>query len=663
MHRLYGSIVLFLLYFSGQAQVSYSPVTFTQIPQSLQLYPRDVNNQGTVTIRGTVRETGYARIGMHVLREGVLTKVVNQTLASETVTSAFSLTTTIKAEPAEYSFRIFLYKGLDSTLIAERNRVLCGDVYIIYGQSNALALPDLDVLYPASFDDKYLRNVAGDTEANVAWYPAKSPFGSIGGFGLTIQQLILKNYGIPTCVINGAVGGATIDTLSVRSPQNHADLKTAYGNLLYRAQWAGVAKQAKAIIWKQGEAESGAESPDYGRKFTKLYNQLREDYGDTRLYVGQINILDSPQDSAAALRDFQRRTKYLYKNVETIATVGTPGYGGIHYSGVAHRQLGTEQYRQIARDLYGSTDTLQINSPDIKKVFYNARKDSVTLVFDEQMNMVWTKDTTFYSWATGAVQSHLEQKDFFYLDKQSGWVTGGSHNGNRVVLSLKQPASAKALRYLPAYFSTVGSPYYDGPTLRNTRGMRAFSFDGVPIADALTTITTLTAKPITEKQIQLSWTAPPADQYQIVERADGTPTNFKRITLLNGTAASYTDANLPDPTGTYYYRIRLYNNVSESASSNIASARPLILGLEVPEPLVRFYPNPLTTDRLLRVSADRLTIVSLLLRDLLGRSVKSWYGTAKNEFSVALDGLEAGLYIAELRTTDGRTLRQKVIVR
>ena len=661
MTRLYGIVILFLLYFSASAQVS-----FDQLPRDLQLYPRDANNQAQVTVSGQVTGVGYTKIGLQVLREGMLTKVISQSLSPTASPSAFTLVSTIKAEPAEYSFRVFLYTGTDSTQFAERNRILCGDVYIIHGQSNALALADLGQLYSFNFDDKYMRTVSappGGTVADMTWFPAKLPFGSVGGLGLTLQRLILQTYRIPTCVINGAVSGATIDTLSGRTPGNHANPATYYGNLLYRAQWASVARQAKAIIWKQGEAESGVASPNYARKFTNLYNQLREDYGDMRLYVGQINILDVPQDSAAALRDFQRRTKYLYKNVETISTVGTPGYDGVHYSGVANQQIATEQFRQIARDIYGSTDTLQINSPDIKKVFYNARKDSITLVFDEQMQMVWTKDTTFISYATGAVQSHLEQKDFFYLDKQTGWATSGSARGNRVVLSLKQPASARFLRYLPAYFSTTGSPFYDGPTLRNTRGMRAFSFDGVPIADALTAITTLAAKPMSDRQIQLTWTAPPADQYQIVERADGTPTNFNRIALLTSSTASYTDASLPDPTGTYYYRIRLYSNVSESTSSNVASARPLVLGLEIPDPLVRFYPNPLTTDRLLHVQPDQLTVTSLTLRDLLGRTVKSWQGTAKNLLSIALPDLEVGLYMAELQTTDGHTLHRKVVIR
>ncbi len=661
MKRLYGSLILFLYYFSVNGQV-----VFEQLPRDLQLYPRNASNQAEVFVSGKTSVAGYTKVGVQVLREGVLTRVVSQTLASELASAPFRLSAIIKAEPAEYAFRVFVYKGTDSTLVADRKRVVCGDTYILYGQSNALGLSDYDLLYSFNFDDKFFRNVTypyGGTPAQMSWYAGKQPYASVGGFGLTMQRLIMENYGIPTCVINGGQGGTAIAALTIRDPVNHGNPITFYGDLLNRAQWAGVAKQVKAIIWKQGEEDAGSGLPNYPGKFAALYNQFKEDYGNARLYVSQINILSNPQDSAAALRDFQRRTKYLFNNVETIATIGTPGYDGIHYSGLAHQRLAFEQYRLIARDLYGSKDTLQINSPDIRKTFYNTRKDSITLVFDDQAQMVWKSDTTFYNFATGAKIAYRELKDFFYLDRQAGLVTGGSASGNRVVISLKQPASAKVLRYLPAYFADLPvSPFYDGPTLRNTRGMRAFSFDNVPIADAIAPVT-LAARPISEKQIDLFWTAPPTAQTQYLERADGTPTNFKQIAVLNGTTATYTDTNIPDMFGTYYYRLRSYSALSESPYGTIVNARPLVLGVEPTGPVVQFYPNPLAADRLLRVEAQSLTFIELTVRDVLGRPVKSWRGRAKNTLSLALDDLDAGLYIADLQTADGQIVRRKVVIR
>jgi hypothetical protein len=661
MKFLYFCLVLFLCYFTASAQVN-----FDQLPRDLQLYPRDAAGQADVVVSGTIVTAGYTKVGMQVLREGKLSKVVSQTFISGTNTP-FKLTGSIKAERAEYQFRVFLYKGPDSVLVADRKRIVCGDVYLLHGQSNALALAGLDIYYAFNFDDKFLRNatyVYGSTDIpnDMSWYAAKDPYGSIGGFGLTLQRLILEQYGIPTLVLNGAYGGTGIVALGARNPANHADLNTFYGRLLFRAQWAGVDKKVKAIIWKQGEDEAGNDPAGYDAKFKTLYDQFHEDYGNARIYVSQINILADKVEGAAALRDFQRRTKYLFANVEAIATIGASGYDGIHYDPPGHQQLAFEQFRQIARDLYGSKDTVQINSPDIKKVFYNLRKDSITLAFDNEMQMVW-KDTAYYNFATGEKLGSREMKDLFYLDGKAGLLSGGSASGNRITLSLKQPASAKLLRYLPAYFSDALSPFYNGPTLKNTRGMRAFSFDGVPIADAIATVTTLAAKPVSDKQIQLSWTAAAAVQTIILERSDGNRTAFKSLTALSGTTVTYLDNNLSDPFGTYYYRLRAYSPTSESGYSNIAVSQPLILGLAEAEPPVRLFPNPISTDRMLRIEAKNLTISTVSVRDLMGRLVKDWRGKAQGELSIGLDEAAPGIYIADLETTDGQTLRHKIVVR
>ncbi|GAB3994841.1 hypothetical protein GCM10028807_33450 [Spirosoma daeguense] len=663
MKQLYVGLILFLYYFPANAQL-----TFDQVPHDLQLYPRNANNQAEVVFSGRMTASGYTKIAVQLLREGAISNMVSQTLAPAVNNATFRLANTIKAEAAEYTFRVYLYKGTDSTLFTTRQRIVCGDIYVIHGQSNALASSGLESLYSFNFDDKYLRNctfpygvAVNDIPAYMSWSAAKDPFGSVGGFGLTFQRLILQTYGIPTCVLNGAQGGTAIADLSARDATNHANLNTIYGRLLYRAKWAGVDKSIKAIIWKQGEEDAGTGLAGYDTKFATLYNQFREDYGDCRIYVSQINLM-ALADGASALRDFQRRTKYLFKNVETIATVGTPGYDGVHYDGLANQRLAFEQFRQIARDFYGSKDTLQINSPDIKKVFYNARKDSISLVFDDQMQMVWKADTNFYSFATGAITSTRLQKDYFYLDKQTGWVTGGVARGNRIVLGLKQAASAKTLRYLPDYFADQASPFYNGPTLRNTLGMRAFTFDNVAIADPITPVTTLAAKPVSDKQIQLTWTASAGAQTQVLERADGTPANFKSVTTLTGTATTFTDATIPDPFGTYYYRLRASSATSESLYSNVVNARPLVLDIEIKSPTVQLFPNPVSTGRILNLVAYETVFTKVLLYDSMGRTVKNWQGTATNTLALSLESLQIGTYIVKAQIASGQIISQKVSV-
>ncbi|GAB3639728.1 sialate O-acetylesterase [Spirosoma arcticum] len=665
MKRLYSAFMLFLYYLP-----TFGQVTFDQLPHDLQLYPRNATNQAEVPISGQVTTAGWTKIGVQVLREGKVSQQLSQTIAPASTNTAFQFQAQIKAEPAEYSVRVLLYKNNDSTEIVTRSRIVSGDVYILYGQSNALALGGLEEFYSFDFDDKYLRNCtfpynSSNIPAEIQWYPAKQPFSSVGGFGLTLQRLILQTYGIPTVVINGAQGGTGIGPLAFRDAANPANLTTFYGQLLFRTQWAGVAKNVKAIIWKQGEDEAGNNPEGYAEKFSKLYAQFREDYGNARIYVGQINILGDRVEGAAALRDFQRRTQSIYSNVGAIATVGTPDLGndGIHYGGRGHQQLALEQFRQIARDFYGSKDTLQINSPDVKKVFYNTRKDSITMVFDEGMQMVYRPDTTFYSFATGAILYSRKQTDYLYLDGQAGQVSVGSATGNRVTLALRQPVSAKTIRYLPAYFSDAQSKFYDGPVLKNTRGMRAFSFDNVPIADALTPVTTLAARPVTEKQIQLTWTASATATVQYLERADETPATYKPIATLGGAITTYTDDNLPNPVGTYYYRLRTASDLSESAYSNVIRSQPLVLGAEPIMPLARLYPNPVSAGQMLYIDVERMTVTDAVVRDLLGRAVKRWAGTARNTIAIGLDNVEAGLYVVDLQTADGPILRQKVVVR
>jgi hypothetical protein len=193
--------------------------------------------------------------------------------------------------------------------------------------------------------------------------------------------------------------------------------------------------------------------------------------------------------------------------------------------------------------------------------------------------------------------------------------------------------------------------------------MRAFSFDGVSIADAIAPVTTLATTPISESQIRLNWLASAGGQTQFLERADDTPTTFKPIATLNGTATTFTDTNLPNMFGTYFYRLRAYSPSSESTYSNIASARPLVLGTEPVDPDVQVYPNPLALDRVLHVKADWALFTELTVSDVFGRTVKNWRGMAAKVIAISLDNLEPGVYIADLQTANGQRLRRKVVIR
>ncbi len=560
-----------------------SLATFQTLPHDLQLYARDGANQASVVVDGTVIDATILKVACLLNRNGQLAQQQRFTL---TAARTFRFAPTIRAELAEYNIRLYAYRATgDSVLLAERKRLLCGDVFVIYGQSNAIGLGDLD---KSHVDDQYMRQCgfpfgAADIPNAMQWYPATQPYGAVGNFGLHLAEATMAVTNVPICLINGSEGGAGIGQLTDRNATNPTDLTTFYGRMLYRTRWAGYQGQVKALFFKQGEAEAGSSVAGYPANFDRLYRLLRQDYGNgPRLYVSQINIMAAGQPNVGELRDFQRRLKTIYPvGLDNIATVGTPGYDGIHYSLEGNRQIAREQARQVLRDLYGQTDTLQINSPNIRKVVQNSRNDTLTLVFDPDMQLVWTADSVLDH---GRGRYTRKLIDVFYPNDQTGKISAGQAVGNRVQIALKQPAAAQTLTYLPPYFSDLQNGFYDGPVLKNGRGVPAFSFEKVAVVRALPAVTNLAVVPnTTTRELTLSWTLPTTAATNVVlERAIVGVSPFAIMATLPATTITYRDKPRASALGQYQYRLRVESQLSESGLSNVAEGQlPIVCSLAV----------------------------------------------------------------------------------
>src|SRR5262245_3652692 len=84
----------------------------------------------------------------------------------------------------------------------------------------------------------------------------------------------------------------------------------------------------------------------------------------------------------------------------------------------------------------------------------------------------------------------------------------------------------------------------------------------------------LTALPMSRKRIQLTWTDHSMrEQGFAIERADDN-TGFKQIAQVGANVLTYTDGGL-NPSRTYSYRVRAFNNNGASEASNVASAVPV----------------------------------------------------------------------------------------
>ncbi|MBL8026771.1 MAG: hypothetical protein JNL74_10195, partial [Fibrobacteres bacterium] len=432
------------------------------LPSNFQLYPRDQSDSGSVVIKGVVLETGHDSLIVLVKRNGALLLSVKVPLTYTGDSVSFRYVYRIRAELAEYSFEM----KVDDVSILSVNNVVSGDAFVVSGQSNAVA-------FPGGWAQEYVRSYV-----NSRWV---GDTGAAGAWEQELGALIAARTGIPVAIINGAESATGI-TEQLCNPTNHRDAGTMYGRLLNRVINAGLQNKVRAMFYYQGENNTNrlSGSVGYAGYFNTLRSAWHEDYPALeKIYVCQINMwnpLYEVSEAPSLIRDIQRKFQHDYSDIATIATVGTPGYDGGHYTLIGYNMLGRSMFPLIERDLYykAGIDTANVSSPDIVHASYTtAARDRISLRFDQPV--YWTESDG---------KGHY-MKDYFALDGvykvvDSGW---NSEDGRTIELKLKTSSTAAAITYLHntnAYHNESG--IFIEPVLRNSRKIAALTFYQFPIS-------------------------------------------------------------------------------------------------------------------------------------------------------------------------------------
>lgn len=458
---------------------SYAQAVFYERPAELQLYTRDQSDSAAVRLRGIVTSPGFDSVRVTIFQNGLQWKKEGQVLTYQDSQAEFDLSPKIYAGLFEYKLTVDLISSGATSSVLTVDSVVCGDAYILSGQSNShLALADAD------YQDEFCRTFGVKTgmsnydpydPADTLWAMAQgsSDLGpGVGALGLYIQKNIREEYQMPTCLINGGTGGSVISE-HLPNAANRTDLTTIYGKVLYRMQKAGL-ESVRAIIWHQGENDSDEENtPAYPARFTSLYNAWKNDFDPQLIYVFQIRP-GCGGSTQSAFREMQRTLPQTtgLKNVYVMATAGINGhYGdGCHYNSEGYRQMAGWLHNLIRADFYGSTDTEEIMPPDISSIVYDRQNYEMHLTFKNTSHMAWPADSLGQS-----------MKNYFYFDGDYGLVDSGWTSGNTVYLKLKGPNFVDKMTYLPDKVYNDVAATYEGPWLRNTKGIGALSFYNVPV--------------------------------------------------------------------------------------------------------------------------------------------------------------------------------------
>ena len=364
--------------------------------------------------------------------------------------------------------------GVD-TVVDTVTNLICGDAYIIEGQSNAEATaPGADA---TGFSSPWIRTYVG------GWGNAvRQGTNWIGYWGMDLAIHLLADDNMPVCIINGAVGGTRIDQHQP-NPAGHSQAGSSYSiyaNLYNRVTAAKLTHGIRAVLWHQGEQDQGTGGPYGGDADYKYYQQSfvdmasawKQDFPNIRnYYIYQIwPAACGDQSANDALRDTQRTLPYLFSNMRIMTTVGVVPGSSCHYEPDGYQNMADLMCPLVEQDLYGYLPGAVFTAPDLRQAcFTSAARNEIALTFNQDI-----------AWNPGA-------PGLFYLDGLAGKVTWGSATGNVIKLQLAAPSTATTITYLQGVdWAAAGS--VQGNLLYGTNGRAALTFANVPLTVGTATV-------------------------------------------------------------------------------------------------------------------------------------------------------------------------------
>ena len=460
-------------------------------PEDGQFFARDDKNEGTLYYNGSLDKPADS-VFLKVYADD---KLVKTETAKPAADNSYALTAKLKAGLIKYKVEFGTKTGATETVVQTVKNLVCGDAWLIDGQSNALAL-DTGEQSPTDTSE-WIRSYGGPTGrgdssdwvrdrfgsntkespskrtnlwCSPAWRQLPGSDTALGWWGMDLAKHLLASQKMPICIIQAAVGGTRIDEHK-RNEAKPLDLTTMYGKMLWRLRSARLTHGIRGVFWHQGEADQGLDGPDggfgwetYHQYFMNLSLAWKQDMPNIRhYYVFQIwpNGCGQGGGHGDMLREVQRTLPRLYSNLDVMSTLGIKPPGPCHYPLVGWSEFVRLMQPLVERDTYDRKVPEPITAPDLKQVYFtSAAKDSITLEFDQPV--IW-------------LDSLAGQ---FYLDDQKDLVAKGAVSGNVLTLQLKSPATAAKITYLKEL------NWNQNDLILGKNGIAALTFCDVPILPA-----------------------------------------------------------------------------------------------------------------------------------------------------------------------------------
>jgi len=431
-------------------------------PEDNQFYARDDRNEGTLFYNGTLAPAAAA--------DAVFLKVYanDKPYRSETrkpaAGGAYAFTIKLKSGLVKYRVEFGTRAGGRETVTAAATNLVCGDAYLIDGQSNAEACgpnngPNEDPVTPINdWIRSYGNYMNGSTNGGWGnavrmhiWGRPNCGQHSIGAWGMVLASNLVARHGIPVCILNGAIGGTPIWHHQA-NPTNHCDTSgefyhnpyKIYGCLLTRVKAARLTHGIRGVLWHQGENDSGAGAPtgdwnykSYQQYFIDMAAAWKRDYPNLRYYyVFQIwpapcNM--GPKDDG--IREAQRTLPQLFSHLRVMSTIGIAGphagRGSCHFELADYARFAQFMTPLVELDNYDLRPKQPVTAPNLRRAWFTgAAHDEIALDFGQPV-----------TWQPAMAKE-------IHLDQDRAQVSAGVADGNVIRLKLVAPTKARTISYV-----------------------------------------------------------------------------------------------------------------------------------------------------------------------------------------------------------------------
>ena len=438
-------------------------------------------SDGWKWVRPSPSETlAYSNITVEFLRNGTIQNTYSQQLIYEEDSAEFNFQIPILAELAKYRVKVYVESpDGEILLIRDIDNLVCGDIFIVQGQSNAAA-----VMYNGSsgtYQNDYLRVYSGGyTESSSVisdnnWYYAQgdgneNSGGNAGQWGLALAKMLKDQLNIPIAIFNGAHGGQPIGFFD--RPSNYSSSTNSnYGRLYYRLNKSGLKDYVRAILWSQGEADSfanGLTTDQYKNSFDNLMSYWQEDYpAIEKYYIFQTRDCNCGTISSGRkkIKEAQRLLAVENSNINIMPTTGMQVHSDYcHYPFEdGYEKFALRIFPLVMNDIYGTILQESMYAPMMTNI---SLENNILEITTDSQTLVVNSDND------SLLLQSLNQ-DFEFSDNTS--ITSYQISSNKIIFTLSQvPQSNTKLSFIG-----LSSELYDNIT--NSSGLELISFSDICI--------------------------------------------------------------------------------------------------------------------------------------------------------------------------------------